>query len=632
MSKHLSPSNETPMAGAAAAAAPATPRERRPRPLAARPRTSAAIAKEAAPLPAEPRVPLSCPEPPEPPWRDLDRLSHAAVARTVGGVSPLGIYLDWVDWAMHLAISPGKQLSLWLAATQSPAETARRFERYHHRPDPRFRHPDWERWPYAQWRAGFQRMEGSWDAATHGVSGAMPHHQHVMNFIGRQLLDIVSPSNFGFANPEVLEAIGDTAGLNLFEGAKRWWSDACDLLAGCAPGTSATKRQVYRVGKEIAATPGAVIYRNEMFELIRYAPATRETWREPVVIVPSWLLKYYILDLSPHNSLVRYLVAHGHTVYAVSWKNPREEGRDWDMDKYVQDGLLQALQQASQDSGGRRVHGVGYCLGGTLLAIGAAALARRPLARRHERRPLLRSITLLAAQTDFDEPGELGLFISPSGVACLDALMWQQGYLDGKQLAGVFQLLNSRDLIWSRLVRDYLLGHQLQITDLMTWNADITRLPHRMHSETLHRLYLNNDLAAGRLCVRGQPVALADIRLPMLAVATERDHISPWESVYKLHLLNHRDLTFILCSGGHNVGIVSEPDRPHRHFRWGVRREGAPYLAPREWAERAETVEGSWWPHWEAWLVRHSGPKGPAPGYPPETMLGDAPGEYVFDR
>jgi polyhydroxyalkanoate synthase subunit PhaC len=311
----------------------------------------------------------------------------------------------------------------------------------------------------------------------------------------------------------------------------------------------------------------------------------------------------------------------------MSWKNPGEEARDWGMDEFVHDGMLTALEQAARDSGGRRVHGVGYCLGGTLLAITAAALARHG-----NRRPLLRSITLLAAQTDFGEPGELGLFISPSGIAFLDALMWQQGYLDGRQLAGVFQLLNSRDLIWSRLVRDYLLGHQLQMTDLMAWNADITRLPYRMHSETLHRLYLNNDLALGRLCVRGQPVALADIRVPMYAVATERDHISPWESVYKLHLLNHRDLTFVLCSGGHNVGIVCEPGVPNRYYRCAVRHEGAGYVAPADWRQQADPVEGSWWPNWQAWLARHSGAKGPAPAYPPETALCDAPGEYVHGQ
>ncbi|CAM3615586.1 Poly-beta-hydroxybutyrate polymerase [Bordetella sputigena] len=572
-------------------------------------------------------APAQCPAPPEPPWRGLDRLGHAAMARAVGGVSPLGICLDWLDWAMHLAMAPGKQLSIALASLQSPEEAARQFERYHHRPDPRFRHPDWKTWPFSQWQSAFQRLEGSWDAATHGVSGATPHDQQAVNFIGRQVLDMFSPSNFWFANPEVLEAIGDTGGLNLLKGARRWWMDACAMAAGHAPGASAENMEVFRVGKDIAATPGTVIYRNDMLELIRYAPATSETWREPVLIIPSWLLKYYILDLSPHNSLIRYLVQHGHTVYAISWKNPGEEAREWGMDEYVHDGLLAALQEAAQDSGGRRIHGVGYCLGGTLLAITAAALARR-----HERRPLLRSITLLAAQTDFAEPGELGLFISHSGLTFLDALMWQQGYLDGRQLAGVFQLLNSRDLIWSRLVRDYLLGRELRLTDLMAWNADITRLPYRMHSETLNRLYLNNDLAAGRLCVRGQPVALADIRIPMYAVATERDHISPWESVYKLHLLYHRDLTFVLCSGGHNVGIVSEPGLPNRDFRWGLRHQGAAYVGPADWAEQAERVEGSWWPHWEAWLVRHSAPKGPAPAYPPEGAICDAPGEYVHGR
>jgi polyhydroxyalkanoate synthase len=584
---------------------------------------AAAASSSPAPPALDTQAP-SCARPVEPPWRGLDRLGHVAMAHAMGGVSPLGIFLNWTDWALHFATAPGKQLSIMLAATQSAEEAARHFEHYHRRPDPRFHHVEWEDWPYSQWRSTFQRLEGGWDAATHGVNGAMPHSQQAVNFIGRQLLDMASPSNFWFANPEVLEAMGNTGGLNFVQGMKRWWMDACDLAAGCAPGTSTSNKQVYRVGMDIACTPGTVIYRNEMLELIRYAPSTRDTWREPLLIVPSWLLKYYILDLSPHNSLIRYLVRHGHTVYAISWKNPREEGRDWGMDEYVDDGLLTALQQVADDSGGRRIHGVGYCLGGTLLAIGAAALARR-----HQRQPLLRSITLLAAQTDFDEPGELGLFISPSGVEFLDALMWQQGYLDGRQLAGVFQLLNSRDLIWSRLVRDYLLGRQLRISDLMTWNADTTRLPYRMHSETLRHLYLHNDLAAGRLCVRGQPVALADIRLPIYGVATERDHISPWESVYKLHLLNHRDLVFVLCSGGHNAGIVSEPGRPNRYFRWSARREGANYVAPAEWIEQAEKVDGSWWPHWEAWLARHSGPKGPAPAWPPATALCDAPGEYV---
>lgn len=588
--------------------------------------SSAAAGKNAQPVASGP-PPQCAPLPPEPPWHGLDRLSLAAIARNAGGVSPIGIYLDWLDWAMHLAVSPGKQLSLLQSAQLSPEQAAARYQARHHKPDPRFRHPDWTNWPYSVWRTAFQRMEGGWDAATHDVRGVSTQHAKVMNFIGRQVLDILSPSNFWFTNPEVMETVVQTHGLNLLQGARRLHADAWDLLSNCAPGTSAENRQVFRVGKDVAATPGVVVYRNALFELIRYAPRTRQAWREPVVIVPSWLLKYYILDLSPHNSLVRYLVDQGHTVFAVSWKNPRDEARDWGLPEYLHDGLFTALRHASQECGGCAVHGVGYCLGGTLLSIGAAALARR-----HERRPLLRSVTLLAAQTDFEEPGELGLFLSPSGVACLDALMWQQGYLDGKQLAGVFQILNSRDLIWSRLVRDYLLGRQLQINDLMTWNADTTRLPYKMHSQTLHELYLDNDLAAGRLCVDGEPVALADIRSPMYVVATERDHISPWESVYKLHLLNHRDLTFVLCSGGHNVGIVSEPGRPHHYFRWRLRHRGERYRPPGEWQAHADKVDGSWWPHWQAWLARHSSAKGAPPAFPPDTALCDAPGTYVYEH
>ncbi len=575
-------------------------------------------------------VDTSCPSPrAEPPWRDLDRLVHASLARCAGGISPMGLYLDYLDWAMHLLVSPGKLASIMdAAAPGAKADGRNQGDPAMFPGDPRYKHPGWSRPPYSQVRDAFLRLDACWQAATSGVTGATPQHLSVVRFVGRQALDMCAPSNVWWANPEVLEAIIQTRGASLWQGMLRMQADAADLMTGNAPGASESRRKRFRVGKDLAVTPGSVVHANAVMELIRYAPRTRQTFPEPVLIVPSWLLKYYILDLSTRNSLVRYLVEAGHTVYMISWKNPREEGRDWGTETYLEEGLFAALRHVNGEMAGQRVHTVGYCLGGTLLAIGAAALGRR-----HERRPWIKSVTLLAAQTDFSEPGELGLFISASGVSCLDALMWQQGFLDGKQLAGVFQLLNSRDLIWSRMVHDYLMGRQLEPTDLMAWNADTTRLPYRLHSEMLHHLYLDNDLAEGRLCVEGQAVALSDVQAPMLIVATEKDHISPWQSVYKLHRLTHREMTFVLCSGGHNVGIVSPPDGVpvRRHFRWKVRRPSESSLTAEAWLEQATLEEGSWWPCWQAWLARHSGAKAAAPEFPPARTLGRAPGTYVLE-
>lgn len=267
---------------------------------------------------------------------------------------------------------------------------------------------------------------------------------------------------------------------------------------------------------------------------------------------------------------------------------------------------------------------MGYCLGGTLLAIAAAALFR------DGRGDELKTLTLLAAQTDFTEPGELGLFIDASELAALDASMWRQGYLDGSQMSAAFQLLNARDLIWSRLMNEYLLGRRSKPNDLMAWNADTTRLPYRMHSEYLTSLFLDNDLAEGRYNAGGRTVALSDIKAPMFVVGTERDHVSPWRSVYKLHLLTHNELTFLLTAGGHNAGIVSEPGHAGRYYRCAMRSPGEPYRSCQEFVAGTEPVKGSWWPRWSAWLRGYS--DGEVTARDLVDGLDDAPGTYVFER
>jgi polyhydroxyalkanoate synthase len=364
-----------------------------------------------------------------------------------------------------------------------------------------------------------------------------------------------------------------------------------------------------------------------LIELIQYLPATEKVRPEPVLIVPAWIMKYYILDLSPSNSLVKYLTAQGYTVFMISWKNPDADDRDLGMEHYRTLGVMAALDAVKAIVPSRKVHTVGYCIGGTLLAIAAAAMAR-------DGNDTPASITLFGTQTDFEQAGELMLFINESQLAFLEDVMWEQGFLDTHQMAGAFQLLRSNDLVWSRMVRDYMTGTRTPMIDLMAWNADATRMPARMHSEYLRHLYLNNDLAEGRYAVAGKPIALSDIRAPIFCVGTTRDHVAPWRSVYKIHLLTDTAVTFLLTSGGHNAGIVSEPGRKGRSYQVATRAADERYVAPDEWAANTPAHEGSWWPEWVRWLNARSG----EPVTPPTigsdkaglTPICDAPGVYVL--
>jgi polyhydroxyalkanoate synthase len=313
----------------------------------------------------------------------------------------------------------------------------------------------------------------------------------------------------------------------------------------------------------------------------------------------------------------------------ISWRNPGPEDRNLDLDDYRVLGIMESLAAINAVVPERKIHAVGYCLGGTLLAIAAAAMARDNDER-------LRSITLFTAQTDFTEAGELMLFIDEDQIAYLEDIMWNQGYMTSWQMAGAFQILRSRDLIWSKMIREYMLGEHTQMSDLMAWNNDTTHLPYRMHSEYLRKLFLQNDLFEGRYEVGGRPIALSDIRVPIFAVATVKDHIAPWRSAYKLHLLADAEITFLLTSGGHNAGIVSEPGHPRRSYQVTTKKDGERYVDPDSWHAATPTQEGSWWPKWLHWLEeRSSGPAespgmgAPERGYAP---LCYAPGTYVLEK
>jgi polyhydroxyalkanoate synthase len=566
----------------------------------------------------------------EPP-SSADRLLHAAMGQFTQGLSPTALALAWCDWALHLAQSPGKWQQLagkawnkdmrWLgyalrSALGVPAEPCI----VPLPQDRRFRSPEWQHWPYNLMQQAFLLNQQWWHNATTGIDGVTRHHEQVVGFAARQLLDLVSPVNFAATNPEVTTAALSEGGANFVRGALNAAEDAQRRLSGAPPLGS----ENFRPGIEVAATPGQVVFRNHLIELIQYAPATPTVHAEPMLIVPAWIMKYYILDLSPHNSLVRYLVAQGHTVFMISWHNPTEADRELGMDDYLRDGVLAAVEQIARRVPGQAINAAGYCLGGTLLAIAAAALSCEP-------QGVLHSMTLLAAQTDFSEAGELMLFIDESQIAWLEDLMWQQGYLDNRQMAGAFRLLRSHDLVWSLAVSQYLLGRRAPMSDLMAWNADTTRMPYRMHSDYLRRLFLNNDLFSGRYRVGGRPVALTDLRLPLFAVATMTDHVSPWRSVHKIHMVANCDVTFVLTSGGHNAGIVSESGHPGRHYYAALRRQGECYTDPERWVEQAEERDGSWWAEWAAWLARVSpGPQVPARAV--DGALAPAPGRYVLER
>ena len=565
----------------------------------------------------------------------IDRVTGAYAARATLGISPAAVSMAFLDWWLHLATSPGKQLEIGRKALRkllrysdflaraAKGESSQCIEPLPG--DQRFTAEAWRAWPFNAIHQAFLLTQQWWHNATSDVRGVAPHHEAVVNFVTRQMLDLWAPSNLPWTNPEVLRVTREQGGRNLVRGFQNFIEDARRVALGRPP----VGAEDFVPGRQVACTPGKVVFRNRLMELIQYAPTTDTAFAEPLLIVPAWIMKYYILDLSPHNSLVRYLVDRGHTVFIISWKNPGPADRDLSLADYRRLGIEDALAAVGRIVPGRRVHAVGYCLGGTLLAIAAAAMARNGDAR-------LATVTLLASQVDFAEAGELGLFIDESEVALLEDMMAEQGFLDPGQMSGAFQLLRSNDLIWSQRVTEYLLGERPPMSDLMAWNADGTRMPARMHSEYLRRLYLHNDLSAGRYQVDGRPVALRDIRVPIFAVGTAKDHVAPWRSVYKINLFTDSEVTFLLASGGHNVGIVSDPAYKESSYQTATRGRDEPYVDPETWVQQAPCAPGSWWPEWQRWLERHSGARAAPPelgsaaaGCPP---LGEAPGQYVHQK
>src|SRR5664279_1949702 len=545
-----------------------------------------------------------------------DRAFHAMMARLTCGISPVALSLAYIDWVSHLASAPQRQMEM---AQEGMRNAARIFEAAQHpgqepwsliKPQPqdrRFTAPEWQSPPFNLLAQAFLLREQWWHKATTDVRGVSPANEAVVEFSVRQVLDMLAPSNFAATNPEVLEKAFQSGGENFVFGWQNWCNDVMRLLSVGKP----AEDQEFVAGKTVAMSRGKVVYRNELMELIQYYPTTGKVRPEPILVVPAWIMKYYILDLSPHNSLVKFLTGQGYTVFMISWRNPGAGDRDIAFDDYRKLGVEAAVDVIGDIVPGRQIHALGYCLGGTLLSIASATMAR-------DSDTSLKTITMLAAQTDFTEAGELTLFINESQIAFLEDMMSERGVLDTTQMAGAFQLLRSNDLVWSRITRDYLMGERAPPSDLMAWNADATRLPYRMHSEYLRKLFLDNDLAEGRYLVEGKPIVLSDIHTPMFVVGTVRDHVAPWKSTYKIHYQVDTEVTFLLTSGGHNAGIVAPPGEEEHFYQVSVKPKDAPYIGPDEWLKAAPQVEGSWWQEWTRWLTAQSGD----PGEPPRMGVG----------
>ncbi|HEY5789166.1 MAG TPA: alpha/beta fold hydrolase [Gammaproteobacteria bacterium] len=568
---------------------------------------------------------------------ELNRRLRRGMAQMAGGLSPAMISEAYTEWLTHLAANPGKLGDLAQDAVNKTSELFRYAMTAPFVPgtespfqprkgDRRFAADAWQTWPFNVMAQSYLMVENWIDSATQGLPGMEEEHQAVFSFMSSQLLAALSPSNYPLTNPEVLQTIRDEQGQNLVRGAAKALEDVMANIKKTKPPV----HEDYIPGQGVAVTEGKVVFRNRLIEVLQYSPQTEKVDAEPILIVPAWIMKYYILDLSPKNSMVKYLVDQGHTVFMISWLNPSEADRDLTMDDYLKLGVMAALDAVTAIVPGQRVHGVGYCIGGTLLSIAAATMARDGDER-------LKSLTFFAAQADFIEGGEIRMFVNDSQLKALDDLMHMEGYLDSKYMGGSFQALRSNDLVWIPMVEKYYLGKDQFMNDLMSWNADGTRMPYKMHSEYLRKLYLNNDLAEGRFEVDGKPISLADIKIPMFVVGTATDHVAPWVSVYKFHqLAPEAEVTFCLTTGGHNAGIACGPVHPRRAHELQTRAPGAATLPAEQWKEKAEQREGSWWPSWEGWLAERGGAQVKPPrtgnarkGYKP---LEDAPGTYVHQH
>jgi polyhydroxyalkanoate synthase subunit PhaC len=456
--------------------------------------------------------------------------------------------------------------------------------------------------------------------AVGNVEGLSPESEKKVAFFTRQYVDALAPSNFLLTNPQVLRETLASGGQNLVRGL-------ANLLADLEKGNgelriSMTDESAFQLGRNVATSPGKVVFQNDLMQLIQYQPASAQVYRRPLVIIPPWINKYYILDLRENNSFIRWAVQQGHTVFVLSWVNPDARLAEKGFDDYMLEGPLAALDAIEKATGERDANVIGYCLGGTLLGATLSYLAQKNQGKR------VASATFFVSLLDFSQPGELGVFIDEAQVESLERKMNERGYLEGAEMASTFNLLRANDLVWSFVVNNYLLGKDPFPFDLLYWNSDSTRMPARMHSFYLRNMYIKNAMAKpGGITLAGVPIDLAKVKIPSYFISTVEDHIAPWKTTYKGSRYLGGRVRFVLGGSGHIAGIVNPPAAKKYHY-WT--NDKNPRTAD-EWFAGAKQRPGSWWEDWQRWIDAQNGPDR-VPARTPRNPLEDAPGSYAMLR
>ncbi|MGZ8230864.1 MAG: PHA/PHB synthase family protein [Burkholderiales bacterium] len=510
-----------------------------------------------------------------------------------------------------------QQLALWRSfsgegSEQKPAPVAQPAPG-----DRRFRAPEWQQ-PYFSLLAQSYLLTARLLSEIVDTAELEPKAKRKLLFYARQYIDAIAPANFPWSNPEAIKLAAHTHGESIARGLRNL---AGDLERGLVSMTDPT---AFDVGRNLALTPGAVVYENEFMQLIQYRPSTQTVYERPLVIVPPCINKYYILDLQPDNSFVRYAVGEGHTVFIVSWRNMPESMGNATWDDYLANGVMRALDVAQEICGSHEVNALGFCVGGTLL--GAALAVRR--AQGDER---VASVTLLATMLDFSETGELSVFVDEPYVARREADFARGGVMPGRELALTFASLRANDLIWPYVVNNYLKGRTPDPFDLLYWNSDSTNLAGAMFAYYVRQMYLENNLRIpGKLMMCGVPVDLRKVDIPTYVLATREDHIVPWTTAYESARLLRGEIAFVLAASGHIAGVINPASRNRRNYWLG----GKLPKDPERWFEEARSHAGSWWPHWAAWLARQGGPRVTArsPGSEAYPEIEPAPGRYVLEK
>ncbi len=454
------------------------------------------------------------------------------------------------------------------------------------------------------------------------VDGLDAGTREKVEFYTRQFVDALSPGNFAATNPKVLQKTIDSKGENLVQGLDH-------LLKDLEKGEgklriSMSDTEAFTLGENVATTPGTVVFQNDLMQLIQYTPSTDKVFKTPLLIVPPWINKFYILDLQPKNSFIKWAVDQGHTVFVISWVNPDHRHTEKRFDDYMLEGPLAALDAITAATGEAKVNVIGYCIGGTLTACTLAYMA----AKGDER---IKSTTFFTTMVDFEEPGELSVFIDEEQLQRLEEHMEKTGFLDGSHMAHVFNMMRDNDLIWSFVINNYLMGREPLAFDLLYWNSDSTRMPAMMHSLYLRKMYLENQLVApGGISLDGVPLDLTKIKTPIYLASTKDDHIAPWKATYRATQLYGGPVKFVLSASGHIAGIVNPPSA-NKYCYWSNSKKPKD---PEAWLAAAKRHDGSWWPDWQSWVKKHAGAMVPArtPGDGKLKVIEDAPGSYVSVR